>query len=255
MFQALFIFMNYDAWNSNLQTMQMSRKAHSSGLYDNPRNTINVAQPIAVLLFANICSTFITAMLIYGCIKGRPIFMMPFLGIQLFEFYHRFSSFMSDLETPVESSKLHDIPSSNYSSMMFTNMINLIYRLYFICVVWKCFKYLRLKELAAMPNTQILVRRTFDVSPTLITSRFVFVQHILIHIIFLELINHRLSRRPHFPPHTSRMKMLYPQITKQRLKLVHRRPIIKRQLRWTWKWNKKIKPKLYRLRYRLSTPL
>lgn len=162
MCQTLDILLNYEAWNMNLQRIAL-RRSQFTNLNDE-HNSMHLAQPIALFLFVHLMLTVITAMLIYGCIRGRSVFMVPFLGIQLFEFYQHFSVFLTDLEHPINSSKMNAVTSSAYSSIMFRNLISVLYRLYFICVVWKCFKYLRLKELAAMPPTQILIRQSFDVS-------------------------------------------------------------------------------------------
>ncbi|RWS05063.1 hypothetical protein B4U79_01342 [Dinothrombium tinctorium] len=107
------------------------------------------------------CAT-VSAMLLYGVIKSRPAYLMPFFGIQLFDFFFSLPTFLSSLyahttHTDYETSnyRLLDVkrlwpnasPAVVYSTTLLLAVCLMLFKGYFLCVVWKCYRYLKIKEM------------------------------------------------------------------------------------------------------------
>jgi len=121
-------------------------------------NTTSLAIIIYMLL------SLVSAMLLYGVLKSRPTYILPFFGIQFIDFLYTLPQFLTSLYSqPVnynswESRKSNTFldmrhiwpnasPNNHYtSSLLFTTLI-VLFKSYFLCVVWKCYRYLRMKEM------------------------------------------------------------------------------------------------------------
>ena len=107
----------------------------------------------------------VSAILLYGVTKSRPACLMPFFWLRLCEFMALLPTFISSLyDHPIHG--MYDqhpgIPKSftyerpmmwppqgqpqPHKSLFFTTMV-LMVQGYFLCVVWKCFRYLKVREL------------------------------------------------------------------------------------------------------------
>ena len=171
--------MEYDGISKRLHIVQMPHRFHvtspgnQGSITDSSHTKPDITYPMALILVSNFIFTIISAFLIYGCAKNRPTLLLPFFGVQLFDFFHKFSSFIDRMDmSALHEQRVADGPFMNalttkdrpntpryrdgnspeYGSVMFTMLVVLLYKFYFILVVWKCYKYLRLKELADIPN-------------------------------------------------------------------------------------------------------
>ncbi|XP_015787971.1 lysosomal-associated transmembrane protein 4A [Tetranychus urticae] len=105
----------------------------------------------------------VSALLIYGVTKSRPSYLMPFFGIKLYIFFFSLPASISMLCFSPHLSSQYDsngrtwggemkrLWSSSdlttaYTSSVFMALIEFLYQSYFICVIWKCYRYLKLKE-------------------------------------------------------------------------------------------------------------
>lgn len=111
-------------------------------------------------------SASVSAILLYGVTKSRPACLMPFFWLRLCEFMALLPSFISSLyDHPIHSNmydQLHGMPNSfrverpmmwppqghpqPHKSLFFTTIVLMIQG-YFLCVVWKCFRYLKVREM------------------------------------------------------------------------------------------------------------
>jgi len=118
----------------------------------------------------------VSAMLLYGVVKSRPSYLMPFFWIKLCDFFFSLPTFLSTLYGPQHPYGPHHPPSSlaaaaNFDSGNHSNGSGLdmrkvfpsgssmgthsllvatcviLFKGYFLCVVWKCYRYLKMREM------------------------------------------------------------------------------------------------------------
>ncbi|KAI7690389.1 Lysosomal-associated transmembrane protein 4B [Sarcoptes scabiei] len=133
------------------------------------RDEVNRINLISLLMYLMLA--LVSAMLLYGVIKSRPRYILPFFGIQFIDYLFTLPQFFASITHPyhyyVSKSKsmfdvqdnktdLDDIRNvwsySSYSSNAYTTSLLIltlimIFKTYFLCVVWKCYRYLHMKEL------------------------------------------------------------------------------------------------------------
>jgi len=110
--------------------------------------------------------SLVSAMLLFGVIKSKPTYILPFVGIQFIDFLFTLPQFLTSLYSQPNSHHYQNwserrtnsfldmrhiwpnaSPNNLYtSSLLFTTLI-VLFKSYFLCVVWKCYRYLRMKEL------------------------------------------------------------------------------------------------------------
>jgi len=122
----------------------------------------STATTLAIIIYM-MCAT-VSAMLLYGVIKSRPSYLMPFFGIQLCDFFFTLPAFMASLyTTPATynhwengaSGSWMDVkriwhnatPTTVYTSNLLITTCVVLFKGYFLCVVWKCYRYLKMKEM------------------------------------------------------------------------------------------------------------
>lgn len=104
----------------------------------------------------------VSAILLYGVTKSKPACLMPFFWLRLWEFIVLLPTYISSLyDHPIHSMYdqhpgipkpvAYDRPimwsqGQPHRSLFFTTMF-LMVQGYFLCVVWKCFRYLKVREL------------------------------------------------------------------------------------------------------------
>ena len=117
---------------------------------------------IVLYIIAESLKLLISSLLIYGVMRYKPSYLIPFFLMQLFYFFRSVSFFLENYATMQASyqngnvyraeiydnlsknpSKVHEVPQS-YQMLVFS--FSLLYKLYFIACVFKCYKYLKLKE-------------------------------------------------------------------------------------------------------------
>ena len=109
--------------------------------------------------------SLVSAMLLFGVLKSKPTYILPFFGIQFIDFLFTLPQFLTSLYSQPHTNQYHNwsdrrstfldmrhiwpnaSPNNVYtSSLLFTTLI-VLFKSYFLCVVWKCYRYLRMKEL------------------------------------------------------------------------------------------------------------
>lgn len=124
---------------------------------------------ISVMIY--LLLALVSAMLLYGVIKSKPSYILPFFGIQFIEYlftmpkflasfyshpyhYHKINKMSRniDIELSVDmrnnwldTSDASDISSFHIHALLFMTLV-LVFKTYFLCVVWKCYRYLHMKE-------------------------------------------------------------------------------------------------------------
>lgn len=122
----------------------------------------STATSLAVIIHMMYCT--VSGMLIYGVIKSRPSYLMPFFGIQLCDFFFSLPTFLASLYTSPHnhweyqshnSNELLDMrrlwpnanPATLYTSSLLIATCFILCKGFFLCVVWKCYRYLKMKEM------------------------------------------------------------------------------------------------------------
>ena len=151
---------------------------------DRRRFSLTVAEPpidTSLDVMLNLSVAAVSALLV-GVIKSRSSYLMPFFGIQLYNFflvlpktfhppfYAHISGYTLNGQNvrPPHKDEFPSMP--NNDSLIFgasSEFLQLLFRIYFICAVWKCYRYLKLKKLM-MPLRRSNYLHDIDVSVLLI---------------------------------------------------------------------------------------
>lgn len=141
---------------------------------------INLISVLMYLLLA-----WVSAMLLYGVIKSKPRYILPFFGIQFIDYlftlpqffalftnpYHYYATSAKTTKNMMEIHGVNSVPDSKLGTSDFDDLANttvwassyqrnfqvytttllvmtffMIFKTYFLCVVWKCYRYLHMKE-------------------------------------------------------------------------------------------------------------
>ena len=104
----------------------------------------NIAPIFGVVVF--LLGSMMYAMLLYGVVKEKPAFIIPFLCIMLCDIFLSISHF---LQTQDESHNTYN-PHSSFVSEGFDSRLvstyGLLFRMFYFCVVCKCYRYLKMRE-------------------------------------------------------------------------------------------------------------
>uniref|UniRef100_A0A1B6LJD2 Lysosomal-associated transmembrane protein 4A n=1 Tax=Graphocephala atropunctata TaxID=36148 RepID=A0A1B6LJD2_9HEMI len=116
-------------------------------------------QDVNTCVIFTFCTFMITALMVYGAIKGKPIYLLPFFCLQVFDFCLSsltavgFLMYMPNVHVLIADSPR--IPYQNELLqlneqclsllVLLTFIIALLVKAYFIGVVWSCYKYLMLR--------------------------------------------------------------------------------------------------------------
>lgn len=118
-----------------------------------------------------IFSTFvITLLMVYGAIKGKPSYLMPFFCLQLFDFCVTsltaltYLCYLPDMHrivaesprVPMQAQLLQLSPESLALIVLFTFVTAMLLKAYFIGVVWSCYKYLSLRLISAQRTLHLI---------------------------------------------------------------------------------------------------
>jgi len=103
-------------------------------------------------LAITICTFIICAMLVYGAVKGRPGYLIPFFCLQILDFCFScltmigYLSYMPDIKAMVQTRNGHveDENSAHWVSVLLPLglLIMMVMKAYLIGVVWSCYRYL-----------------------------------------------------------------------------------------------------------------
>lgn len=111
---------------------------------------------IAIHIFTRIVMASVSAIGIYAVISGRAALLMPLYAMLLVDFFFSLPAFYNRDVDPTLADSMADFRSyptgtnqyTRYSAMLFSTII-MIVKIYFLCVIWKCYRYLRLIELVS----------------------------------------------------------------------------------------------------------
>ncbi|XP_049792750.1 lysosomal-associated transmembrane protein 4A [Schistocerca nitens] len=123
-------------------------------------------QDLNVGMVVTFCTFAITLIMVYGAIKGKPSYLMPFFCLQVFDFCIAsltavgYLCYLPDVHRVVEENPhlpfqeelLRLNPQCLSLLVLMFFMLAMMVKAYFIGVVWSCYKYLTLR-LAATQRT------------------------------------------------------------------------------------------------------
>jgi hypothetical protein len=122
----------------------------------------SAANSLAVLIY--LMAATVSAMLLFGVVQSRPSYLMPFFWIRLCDFFFSLPAFLSSLyANPAYAShweQSHATPSPGFidvkrvwppgsagSNSLLVSTCVILFKGYFLCVVWKCYRYLKMREM------------------------------------------------------------------------------------------------------------
>nr|CAD7448352.1 unnamed protein product [Timema bartmani] len=120
-------------------------------------------QDLNVGVVVTFCTLAITLLMVFGAVKGKPSYLMPFFCLQVFDFciasltavgylcylpdIHRLVAQNNHL--PFRGELLRLNPQCLSLLVLMSFMLAMMVKAYFIGVVWSCYKYLSLRLVAA----------------------------------------------------------------------------------------------------------
>ncbi|XP_053207701.1 lysosomal-associated transmembrane protein 4A-like [Panonychus citri] len=132
---------------------------------DDMRRFMAVNRPTSTLLFMiHLLVAIVSAILIYGVTKSKASYLMPFFGIQLYHFLFSLPSSLSQLNVSANQYRNHygsntvtspsDVRSilradATHTFSVLATLIDFLCDICFICIIWKCYRYLKMKEIQA----------------------------------------------------------------------------------------------------------
>lgn len=110
----------------------------------------------AVTILTRIVMAVVSAVAIYAVVSGRAALLMPLYAMLLVDFFFALPAFYNRDLDPSLADGLSDFKNypagttqyTRYSLLIFST-ITMIVKIYFLCVIWKCYRYLRLIELVS----------------------------------------------------------------------------------------------------------
>ncbi|XP_060522599.1 lysosomal-associated transmembrane protein 4B [Cylas formicarius] len=111
-----------------------------------------------------VCTLSITLLMVYGAIKGKPKYLLPFFFLQLFDFAITtltatgYFCYLRSVHRLV-AEHWHNLPfrqellslNPQYLSLLVLTsfLISIVWKAYWIGVIWRCYKYLTIKRQTA----------------------------------------------------------------------------------------------------------
>lgn len=154
-FIAVFKLIRSLLFASILLNTEFTLSDHSELLTLDERNR---STAIAVSILSRIIIASVSALAIYAVVSSRAALLMPLYGVLLVDFFFALPAFYNrELYDPSLADNLSDLKNYHHRdpnqlprfSVMLFSVITMIARIYFLCVIWRCYRYLRLVELVA----------------------------------------------------------------------------------------------------------
>lgn len=139
-----------------------------SDLANDPKLASIRDEDLHVALAITVCTGVVTLLLLYGTIWGQPTYLMPFFCLQVFDFVLSaltvvgYFSYMPDVRRLVASSR--DLPLQKEllrldpqwlcTVVMVGFVACMMIKAYVMGIVWSCYKYLRLRQEASLPDVE-----------------------------------------------------------------------------------------------------
>lgn len=125
-------------------------------------------EDLHVALAITVCTGVVTLLLLYGTIWGQPTYLMPFFCLQVFDFVLSaltvvgYFSYMPDVrrlvassrELPLQKELLRLDPQWLCTVVMIGFVACMMIKAYVMGIVWSCYKYLRLRQEASLPDVE-----------------------------------------------------------------------------------------------------
>lgn len=131
------------------------------------RDELSRVTGISVLMY--LLLSLVSAMLLYGVMKSKPSYILPFFGIQFIDYLFTMPQFLASIYTqpyhtyyvtkakeqlegsdPSKNLEMRNLwqgsPAHVYTTSLLFMTLILVFKTYFLCVVWSCFRYLQIKE-------------------------------------------------------------------------------------------------------------
>ncbi|GAB1604274.1 lysosomal-associated transmembrane protein 4A-like [Argonauta hians] len=181
--EMLNIFRSSSTSSSTIQFDQYLRKEDNSPVLLDPfRNK----EDLCVVYVITFCSTIMCVLLIYGAVKHRPGYLIPFFGLQVFDFCLNCLTIVgSSLFTPNIKLWLQEQGLENYPGFQsFMNLnsdlqmllvvtffvVFLLIRAYCLGVIWSCYRYTQLvaagrsliREYTVDPDTEMMLPPSYE---------------------------------------------------------------------------------------------
>ncbi|XP_066998082.2 lysosomal-associated transmembrane protein 4A [Anabrus simplex] len=150
-------------------------------------------QDLNVGVVVTFCTFAITLLMVFGAVKGKPSYLMPFFCLQVFDFCIAsltavgYLCYLPDIHRvvadnphlPFQDKLLQLNPQCLSLLVLLTFMFTMMLKAYFIGVVWSCYKYLSLRIAAAQrtihyidPDSQSLLPDLPDYETAMCDPRF-----------------------------------------------------------------------------------
>lgn len=136
--------------NNEIAFNEQGQEVSLAGFEDRHKSTMAVMGILSRIIMAAV-----SAVGIYAVVSGRAALLMPLYAMLLCEFFFSLPAFYSrDIEF-ADSNGLADLKGhhlgqqpqyTRYSLVLFST-VAMVVKIYFLCVVWKCYRLLRLSEL------------------------------------------------------------------------------------------------------------
>jgi len=121
-------------------------------------------QDLNVSIGVNFCTLGITLLMIYGAVRGKSLYLMPFFCLQAFDFFVTslsvigYLSYVPDIRQilirspnlPLREELLAMDPQCLSLLVLGFIILTLLGKIYFISVVWSCYKFLTLQSEAVL---------------------------------------------------------------------------------------------------------
>lgn len=133
-------------------------------------NPANTSKAVAVAILTRIIMTSASTVAIYAVMFGRAALLMPLYSVLLIDFFFALPSFYDrDVDSALASDGvmgMKNYPATNNEPFdrysIFISTLVMAVKVYSLCVIWKCYRYLRLIQLVGemcsqMPNPIVTV--------------------------------------------------------------------------------------------------
>ncbi|XP_050679842.1 lysosomal-associated transmembrane protein 4A isoform X2 [Leptidea sinapis] len=144
-----------------------------------PKDQAIIYHDVDVGALVTICTLAITLMLIYGASRGKPAHLLPFFCLQIFDFaitvmtgtgylcyvrsIHRL---VAEARHVPWRAQLLSLPAPMLASIiLFSFLLAMLIKAYFINMVWRCYKYLSLRSHSLRNLTPFVISSEGAVSP------------------------------------------------------------------------------------------
>ncbi|XP_046404664.1 uncharacterized protein LOC124170023 [Ischnura elegans] len=146
------------------QSLPMKYDSYSAG-YNGYLNRQDKKDVHNVRIVVTFCTFIITVLMVYGAVRNKPSYLMPYFCLQVFDFCIACLSILSFL-CRVQDKQIdchfipvpldHVSPQSCAFLLVLITTISIALKAYLINVVWRCYKYLSLRRIAQLRTVHVI---------------------------------------------------------------------------------------------------